>query len=180
MQASLWLGLVVFAFLRTAVPAAAQAPVGALAIDERQGEQWGWAVDYETAAAAQERALRECGSGCSVVLTFDRCGAFAADQDADAKRVDGRDRPCVVNAFRAERGPLATSRLRTVSTDRREPRRIRTTWLDQMVGSPFQLAISNAWSKRRYGAHPSRTSTPSNSASRTLTASSNPRPGQMA
>ena len=33
MQAFLWLALVVFAFLCTAVPAAAQAPVGALAID---------------------------------------------------------------------------------------------------------------------------------------------------
>ena len=48
------------------MPAAAQAPVGALAIDKRQGDQWGWAVDYETAAAAQARALGECGSGCSV------------------------------------------------------------------------------------------------------------------
>ena len=87
MQTSLWLGLAVFASLCTAMPAAAQAPVGALAIDERQGEQWGWAVDYETAAAAQARALGECGSGCSVVLTFGRCAAYAADQDADSTAV---------------------------------------------------------------------------------------------
>jgi len=87
MQASRWLVLVVFASLRTAMPAAAQAPVGALAIDERQGEQWGWAVDYETAAAARARALVECGSGCSVVLTFGRCAAYAADQDADSTAV---------------------------------------------------------------------------------------------
>ncbi len=87
MQASLWLVLVVFASLCTAMPAAAQAPVGALAIDERQGDQWGWAVDYETAAAAQARALRECGTGCSVVLTFGRCAAYAADQDADSTTV---------------------------------------------------------------------------------------------
>ena len=83
MQASRCLGLVVSASLCTALPAAAQAPVGALAIDERQGDQWGWAVDYETAAAARARALGECGSGCSVVLTFGRCAAYAADQDAD-------------------------------------------------------------------------------------------------
>ena len=54
-----------------------------MAIDERRGDQYGWAVDYETAAAARGRALQECGSGCSVVLTFGRCAAYAADQDAD-------------------------------------------------------------------------------------------------
>ena len=62
--------------------AAAQTPVGALAIDERQGDQYGWAVDYESSSAAQGRALQECGSGCTVVLTFGRCAAYAADQDA--------------------------------------------------------------------------------------------------
>ena len=87
MQASRWFGLVVFASLCTAIPAAAQPPVGALAVDERQGDQWGWAVDYETASAAQERALGECGSGCSVVLTFGRCAAYASDQDADSTAV---------------------------------------------------------------------------------------------
>jgi len=70
-----------------AAAAGAQAPVGALAIDERQGNQWGWAVDYETAAAAQERALGECGPDCSVVLTFGRCAAYAADQDANSTAV---------------------------------------------------------------------------------------------
>ena len=59
----------------------AQPRVGALAIDEGQGDQYGWAVDHQTAAAAREAALRECGAGCSVALTFDRCGAYAADQD---------------------------------------------------------------------------------------------------
>ena len=61
--------------------------MGALAIDERQGDQYGWAVDYETAAAAQGRALQECGPGCLVVLTFGRCAAYAADQDADSTAV---------------------------------------------------------------------------------------------
>ena len=64
-------------------PTAAQSPVGALAIDERQGDQWRWAVDHETVAAAQGMALQECAAGCSVVLTFGRCAAYAADQDAD-------------------------------------------------------------------------------------------------
>ena len=67
--------------------AAAQTPVGALAIDERQGDRYGWAVDYETTGSAQAAALRECGAGCSVVLTFARCAAYAADQDADSTAV---------------------------------------------------------------------------------------------
>ena len=79
--------LVACAFASTAAMAAAQTPVGALAVDERQGDQWGWAVDYETAAAAQSAALGECGPACSVVLTFERCAAYAADQDADSTAV---------------------------------------------------------------------------------------------
>ena len=67
--------------------AAAQAPLGALAVDARRGDQYGWAVDYETAGSAQAAALRECGAGCSVVLTFERCAAYAADQDADSTAV---------------------------------------------------------------------------------------------
>ena len=66
----------------TASSAAGQTPVGALAIDEHRGDRYGWAVDYERAAAAGTRALAECGSGCSVVLTFGRCAAYAVDQDA--------------------------------------------------------------------------------------------------
>ena len=68
-------------------PALAQTPVGALAVDERQGDQYGWAVDYETAGEAQSAAVGECGAGCSVVLTFERCAAYAADQDADSTAV---------------------------------------------------------------------------------------------
>lgn len=79
--------LVACAFASTASIAAAQQPVGALAIDERQGDQYGCAVDYATAGAAQAAALGECGAGCSVVLTFERCAAYAADQDADSTAV---------------------------------------------------------------------------------------------
>ena len=70
-----------------AAPAVAQSLRGALAIDERRGDQHGWAVDFATAAAAQGMALQECGPGCSVVLTFGRCAAYAADQDADSTAV---------------------------------------------------------------------------------------------
>ena len=80
-------------------PEVAQSPVGALAIDERQGDQWGWAVDYETAAAAQGMALQECGPGCSVVLTFGRCAAYAADQDANSTAV-GENPPNAVHTRR--------------------------------------------------------------------------------
>ena len=79
--------LVLFTLVYTMSSAAAQTPMGALAVDERQGDQYGWAVDYETAAAAQARALSECGGGCRVVLTFARCAAYAADQDADSTAV---------------------------------------------------------------------------------------------
>lgn len=57
---------------------------GALAINARKGTQYGWAVDHETAAAAEARALAECkerGEDCHAVLLFHGgCGAFAADQ----------------------------------------------------------------------------------------------------
>ena len=73
--------LVLCISLFPAADVGAQPRAGALAIDEGQGDQYGWAVDHQTTAAAREAALRECGAGCSVVLTFDRCGAYAADQD---------------------------------------------------------------------------------------------------
>ena len=87
MKTSLWSSLVLWASVCLVAPVGAQTPVGALAVDERQGDGWGWAVDYETAAAAQGQALRECGAGCSVVLTFGRCAAYAADQNADSTAV---------------------------------------------------------------------------------------------
>lgn len=70
--------------LHLAADVGAQPRVGALAIDEGQGDQYGWAVDHQTAAAAREAALRECGAECSVVLTFGRCAAYAADRDSAA------------------------------------------------------------------------------------------------
>lgn len=83
----MWSWLVVSVSMWTAAAAGAQPRVGALAVDARQGDQYGWAVDYETAAAAQAAALGECGAACSVVLTFNRCGAYAADQDTDSTAV---------------------------------------------------------------------------------------------
>ena len=76
------LAFVLCASVWMASSVAAQTPVGALAIDARQGDRYGWAVDYETAGSAGERALSECGAGCSVVLTFERCAAYAADQES--------------------------------------------------------------------------------------------------
>ena len=87
MRTSLWSSLVLWASVCLLASVGAQTPVGALAIDERQGDRWGWAVDYETASAAQGQALRECGAGCSVVLTFGRCAAYAADQAAGSTAV---------------------------------------------------------------------------------------------
>ena len=87
MKAVVCSSLLLCVYLSLVVESGAQTPVGALAIDERRGDQYGWAVDYETVAAAQKRALQECGSGWSVVLTFGRCAAYAADQDADSTAV---------------------------------------------------------------------------------------------
>lgn len=87
MKGTVWSWFVVSVAVYAAIPAVAQPRAGALAIDERQGDQYGWAVDYETPSAARAAALSECGAGCSVVLTFNRCGAYAADQDADSTAV---------------------------------------------------------------------------------------------
>ena len=87
MKGAVWSWFVVGVVVCAAIPAGAQPRAGALAIDERQGDQYGWAVDYETPSAARAEALNECGAGCSVVLTFNRCGAYAVDQDAGSTAV---------------------------------------------------------------------------------------------
>ena len=79
--------LVLGAILCMSTSAVGQTPVGALAVDERQGDQYGWAVDYESAGSAQSAALGECGVGCSVVLTFERARLTPADQDSDSTAV---------------------------------------------------------------------------------------------
>lgn len=54
---------------------------GALAIDNNQGSQYGFAYDYPNISQAEQRALSECGGGCQVVLQFNSgCGAYASDQ----------------------------------------------------------------------------------------------------
>jgi len=54
---------------------------GALAIDSLQGEKYGFSFNHPNADQAEQRALRECGPDCRVVLRFSReCGAYAADQ----------------------------------------------------------------------------------------------------
>jgi hypothetical protein len=56
---------------------------GALAIDKKQGEKYGWAIDYQTFEEAETRALEECGENCSIVLRFSGgAAAYAADQAA--------------------------------------------------------------------------------------------------
>jgi hypothetical protein len=54
---------------------------GALAIDSNQGDQYGFSYDHRSMGEAEQRALSECGQGCSVVLRFPSgCAAYAADQ----------------------------------------------------------------------------------------------------
>lgn len=57
----------------------------ALAIDYNHGNRWGYAYDYSTLSQATQRALSECGSGCSVVMTYaGQCGAYAVDRNRDS------------------------------------------------------------------------------------------------
>jgi len=54
---------------------------GALAIDSPQGDRWGFSYNQPNAKAAETRALKECGSSCSIVVRFDKgCAAYAASQ----------------------------------------------------------------------------------------------------
>ena len=69
MKAAVWSWLLVGVVLCATVPAGAQTPVGALAIDERQGDQYGWAVYYETPAAARGFSARD-RSGLTVATTI--------------------------------------------------------------------------------------------------------------
>lgn len=71
---------VVFTALVCFVSCSAHA-AGALAIDSNQGQQYGFAYNYATIDEASQRALSECGDGCSIVQTYEQgCAAYAADQ----------------------------------------------------------------------------------------------------
>ena len=54
---------------------------GALAIDENQGDQYGFSYGSSQISEATNRALSECGTNCTIVKTFSGgCAAYAADQ----------------------------------------------------------------------------------------------------
>lgn len=77
MYKNIWVVFVVMMFSSLAQAA------GALAIDENQGDQYGFAYDYASISEASDRALAECGGNCSVVQVFESgCAAYAADQTA--------------------------------------------------------------------------------------------------
>lgn len=75
-----------FFALSTAAMASAQTPGqaerhGSLAIDENNGNRYGWAIDYEMQSEADARALRECAQGCRTVLRFvGGCGAYVVER----------------------------------------------------------------------------------------------------
>jgi hypothetical protein len=56
----------------------------ALAIDRKDGSLYGWAVDFDSAGAAEQRAKDEClqrGGTCHIVLRFKGgCGAYAVER----------------------------------------------------------------------------------------------------
>jgi hypothetical protein len=54
---------------------------GSLAIDTLQGEKYGFSFNHPSIDQADQRAMRECGTDCSVVMRFRaECAAYAADQ----------------------------------------------------------------------------------------------------
>lgn len=54
---------------------------GSLAIDTLQGDQYGFSFNHPNTEQADQRSMRECGAGCSIVLRFGgQCAAYAADQ----------------------------------------------------------------------------------------------------
>lgn len=76
-------GKLMMATLLACLYAGSAAADGALAIDTNQGDQYGFSYDFSSMGAATDRALSECGSGCSVVLRFSSgCAAYAADQSS--------------------------------------------------------------------------------------------------
>ena len=82
MSKSLHFGAVLALGLVTvmALPQAAFA-FGALAIDSNHGSAYGFSHDYSTRRDAEDEAMSECGSDCTIVVEFQRgCAAYAADQ----------------------------------------------------------------------------------------------------
>lgn len=73
--------IAVLLFASAGVVSGHAAAAGAIAIDSAKGSRWGVAYDHPNMASAENRALRECGAGCKVVLRFPRgCGAYAIDR----------------------------------------------------------------------------------------------------
>ena len=103
-----------------------------LGIDERQGDQYGWALDYETATSAHQAALGECGSGYSVVLAFERCAAYAADQAAASTAVGWAE--------------SSASPGRSCSGSR--SRTARTPWNSKRIWLSSRTACSGRWRRR--------------------------------
>ena len=59
---------------------------GALAIDGHQGGHFGFASNLASIDKAEQKAMKDCGIGCQVVLRFEKgCGAYAADQSSESK-----------------------------------------------------------------------------------------------
>lgn len=80
----------IFSQLTLAVALSARAlqasGAGALAIDGHQGGHYGFTYNAANLAQAEQKALKECGDGCQVVLRFENgCAAYAADQSSATK-----------------------------------------------------------------------------------------------
>jgi hypothetical protein len=68
----------------SAVKAQEKGNYGSLAIDARNGNAYGWAVNYASQVDANKRAIEECeqaGADCHIVLKFEGgCGAYVVEK----------------------------------------------------------------------------------------------------
>lgn len=80
--------LVVKLVVAPSLATAQQTLVGALALNS-SSTRYGWAANYDTASAATQRALNECGSGCRLVATFRGCGALAVESGREVRNAAG-------------------------------------------------------------------------------------------
>lgn len=89
MKSLIHCSFLVLILMLTALPGLSQNASGegqqaSLAIDQKDGDQYGWAVNFTTQAEADERALAECeenGADCHVVLQFTGgCGAYVVER----------------------------------------------------------------------------------------------------
>lgn len=75
---------------------------GSLAVDYGQGRAYGWAVNFDNQASADNYAQSQCGGRCSVVMRFaNTCAAYSVDQSQGSTATGWATAPSVGQAQNA-------------------------------------------------------------------------------